>query len=166
VNNNLQLPPFRLIHAAYVTSDLASGKRRLTELYGVTKFREYSDIPIAAPGGGLRIDFAIANANGTHLEVIQPLEDKPNVYTYALPADPTHIAFHHYASRINDKAEWDGLMKTIDDHGLDAPVRGGNDDHKNVYVDTRSHLGHILEFIWLADLNSAIGQEILHPLGR
>ena len=62
---DLQLPPFRMIHAAYVTADLEAGKRRLTAIGGVEEFTIYTGVPIEVPGGQAIIDFAIAQANGT-----------------------------------------------------------------------------------------------------
>jgi septin family protein len=167
VANPLQLPPFRLIHAAYVTAgDLETGKRKLSALFGVTQFRDYSSLHINSEGGGVTIDFSIANASGTHLEVIKPLSGRTDIYRDALPADPTTIGFHHYASRVDNQAEWELIVKAIDEHGIKTFNRGANADLKHVYLDTRAHVGHMLEYIWLTNPHSALADEVLRPFGH
>jgi hypothetical protein len=147
----IRLPPFRLIHAAYVTGDLRSGMRRLAGMFGIEEFMVYPTGAVGVPGGQAMLDVAIADANGAAVEVIQPVGGMDDVYRRALPADPTDIAFHHVASRIADQAEWDMVMEAIDRHGLDVLVRGDDDGFSYVYIDTRKQLGHLLEFIWFSN---------------
>lgn len=147
--SDLQLPPFRLIHAAYVTHDIEAGKRRLGALFGVTEFKEYPEIPVKVPGGVAMIGFALANSNGTNLEVIRPIGGEDHVYRQALPADPADIAFHHFATGIESEAEWKMVKDAADRHGFDVPVYSGEDaTPPYIYLDTRKQLGHMLEFIW------------------
>ena len=120
----LRLPPFRIIHAAYVASDLDAGKRRLSALFGVEDFDTYSRIPIEVPGGEAVIDFVVADANGSCLEVICPAGGKDQVYRQLLPADPADVAFHHFATRIESQAEWDMVEETAERHSLAVPVKG------------------------------------------
>lgn len=145
----LQLPPFRIIHAAYVTHDVERGKRRLASLFGVTEFIEYEGIEVEVPGGVARINFVLANSHGTNLEVIQPAGKMDQVYRQALPGDPDDIAFHHFASSVKSAEEWELVMAAGKQHGLDMPVMSS--DHASpryAYVDARPCLGHMLEFIW------------------
>lgn len=147
--NDLRLPPFRIIHAAYVTSDLQAGQRRLAAMFGVETFSLFAGIPIEVPGGEAIIDFAVADANGTALEAIQPAGGRDRVYRQALPADPGDIAFHHFATRIESEAEWDMVVDAAERHGFDVPVLGHADTGTSyIYLDTRPALGHMLEFIW------------------
>ena len=163
---SLRLPPFRLIHAAYVTGDLDKGKRKLAAMFGVLEVRVYSGIGVDVPGGVAMIDFALANANGTALEVIQPTGGKDAVYRRALPAQPTDIAFHHFASRILCQAEWDMVLEAVDHHGFEVPVRGGTDDYRYIYLDARAHLGHMLEFIWFVSPDAEAAGERVGQIER
>lgn len=145
----LQLPPFRLIHAAYVTHDLEAGKRRLGAMFGVKECTVYPEIDVGVPGGVAKIGFALATSHGTDLEVLQPLGEKDHVYRQALPDDPADIAFHHFASRVDNEAEWQLVVDASVNHGLEVVVDGGREyGARYMYLDTRKHLGHMLEFIW------------------
>ena len=146
---NLQLPPFRLIHAAYVTGDLEKGARRLTTMFGIDEFKIYPELSVGVPGGEAKITFALASANGIDLEVIQPLGGKDDVYRRALPDDPADIRFHHFASRIDGEEEWQKVMDAVHKHRVEVLVEGGeNHGSKYIYLDTRAHLGHLIEYIW------------------
>lgn len=146
---DLSLPPFRIIHAAYVASDLEAGKRRLQAMFAPSEFTTYEGIPIEVPGGQAIIDFVVADANGSALEVIRPAGGKDHVYRQLLPADPGDIAFHHFATRIESRAEWDMVEAAAADHRLDVPVLGHAEEGTSyIYLDTRAQLGHMLEFIW------------------
>lgn len=144
----LRLPPFRIVHAAYVTPDLEQGKRRLAATCGVHEFKVIRGAPIEVPGGVAMIDFAVAEAGGTHFEVIAPKGGRDGVYRNALPADPGAIRFHHFASRIADQGEWDMVAGAAARDDIDVLVHGDSDDLKYIYLDLREHLGHILEYIW------------------
>jgi hypothetical protein len=147
--NGLQLPPFRMIHAAYVTHDVERGKRRLASLFGVIDFTEYPEIEVEVPGGVAKIAFALANANGTNLEVIQPIGEMDHVYRQVLPDDPDDIAFHHFATSVESEAEWQMIMDAVGRHGFDTPVlSSGNSKPRYIYLDARPRLGHMLEYIW------------------
>ena len=146
--SSLRLPPFRLVHAAYVTHDIESGKRRLADMFGVEEFWVYPEIEVEVPGGAAKIAFALATSSGTALEVIKPTGGKDDVYRQELPDDPTDIAFHHFATRLENEAEWQMVLDAAREHGLDIPVRGGGDSGtRYIYLDTRVQLGHMLEFM-------------------
>lgn len=145
----LRLPPFRIIHAAYVASDFEAGKRRLSAMFGAQGFQLLFDVPIPVPGGEAIINIAVADVNGVTLEIIQPAGGKDHVYRQVLPANPEDIAFHHFATRIADQSEWDMVEQTAKANGLDVPVRGHTEAGISyIYLDTRPRLGHMLEFIW------------------
>lgn len=145
----LRLPPFRIIHAAYVASDFEAGKRRLAALFGADSFQLLFDVPIPVPGGEALINVAVADVNGVTLEIIQPAGGKDHVYRQVLPDDPEDIAFHHFATRIDSEAEWDLANAAATSHGLDMPVWAEADPGASyLYLDTRPQLGHMLEFLW------------------
>jgi hypothetical protein len=148
----LQLPPFRMIHAAYVTADLEAGKRRLTAISGVEQFTIYTGVAIDVPGGQAIIDFAIAQANGTTLEAIRPAGGLDRVYRQALPPDPADVAFHHFATRLESAEEWESVREQAARHGIDVPVFGdAAGGTRYIYLDLRPQLGHMLEYIWSED---------------
>ena len=147
--SSLQLPPFRLVHAAYVTHDLEHGKRRLAEMFGIKEVMICPELDVGVPGGTAKIAFAACNSHGTQLEVIQPLGNRDEVYRQALPDDPTDIVFHHYATRVESEAEWQMVEDAAERHGLEVVVDGGDDfGFRYTYLDTRARLGHMLEFMW------------------
>lgn len=147
--NELCLPPFRIIHAAYVASDFEAGQRRLAAMFGIDSFSVIEDVAVEVPGGEAIIDVAVADANGSTLEVIHPAGGRDHVYRQLLPADPADIAFHHFATRIEDQAEWDMVEEAAERHGLCVPVKGfAAPGTSYIYLDTRTQLGHMLEFIW------------------
>lgn len=149
--SDMRLPPFRLIHAAYVTPDLEAGKRRLAAMYGIRQFKIYRDAGIEVPGGIANIDFALAVLDNFAFEAIHPKGGQDAVYRNALPSDPNDIAFHHFATRITSQQEWDCVLEARDKHGLDMLVYGDSDSLKYIYLDMRPHIGHILEYIWYCD---------------
>jgi hypothetical protein len=100
-----RLPPFRIIHAAHVASDFEAGQRRLAAMFGTDGFSVYADVAVEVPGGEAIIDVAVAEANGSTLEVIHPAGGKDHVYRQMPPPDPGDIAFHHFATRIEGQAE-------------------------------------------------------------
>lgn len=145
----LQLPPFRLVHAAYVTHDLEFGKRRLAAMFGVKECMIYPELDIGVPGGTAKIGFAVAVSHGMQLEVIQPLGDMDGVYRQALPDDPADIVFHHFASKVESEDEWQMVLDAAQNHGFEVVVDGGQEfGSRYIYLDTRAQLGHMLEFIW------------------
>ena len=149
---DLQLPPFRLIHAAYVAHDLEAGKRRLTAISGIDDFTIFTATPIEVPGGQAIIDIAIGDANGTTLETLCPVGGLDNVYRQVLPADPADIAFHHFASRLENAAEWDMVQAAARRHEIDVPVFcDAVGATRFIYLDLRPRLGHMIEYLWSED---------------
>ena len=147
-----QLPPFRLIHCAYVAHNAEAGKRRLTAISGITEFTQFQGTPIDVPGGQAIINVVIGNAGGTTLETLCPVGGMDTVYRQVLPADPADIAFHHFCSRIDNLEEWEILQDTARRHGIDVPVfcdaLGGT---RFLYLDLRPRLGHMIEYLWSED---------------
>lgn len=147
-----QLPPFRLLHCAYVAHSMEAGKRRLTEISGVTEFTTFNATPIDVPGGHAMIDIVIGDSNGTTLETLIPVGGQDTVYRQLLPADPSDIAFHHFASRLENAAEWDTVQQVAARHAIDVPVFcdavGGT---RFIYLDLRPRLGHMIEYLWSED---------------
>jgi hypothetical protein len=147
-----QLPPFRLIHCAYVAHSMEAGKRRLTAISGVSTFTTFTATPIPVPGGNAIIDIVIGNANGTTLETLCPMGGQDTVYRQVLPLDPDDIAFHHFASRLESAAEWDMVQQAAARNGIYVPVFcdavGGT---RFIYLDLRPRLGHMIEYLWSED---------------
>jgi hypothetical protein len=146
----MRFPPFRLIHAAYVASDLDRGQQRMSQTHGVETFERFENIEVLVPGGAALIDFVLGDANGTPVEVITPRGGQDAVYRQSLSADPDALVFHHFASRVT-AAEWRDLMATIEANGLPTPVLGSAGEVRYVYVDLRPTLGHMFEFIHYGD---------------
>jgi hypothetical protein len=148
MSSELRLPPFRLIHAAYVTRDLQLGMRRLGGAFGLDSFHVYPTGGVGTPNGTALLEVAVSGVGGGAVEVIQPVGGDDEIYRRFLPDDPSNIALHHFASRILGPSEWDMVMDAVRSRHLDTPVRGEADGFKYIYLDLRSYLGHILEFIW------------------
>ena len=149
-DHDLKLPPFRMVHMAYVTDDLEAGIRFIADAFGVDEVRRFNGAEIEVPGGVALIDFVVANAGGTAIEAIQPIGGRDDIYRAGLP-ERSAVKFHHLASRILDQAEWDLLWDTVRRCNLDILVHGESSAVKYVYIDTREQLGHLMEYIWFSD---------------
>lgn len=148
--SGLELPPFRLIHIAYVTDDLESANASLSSTFGLDKAQIVRDTEIAIPGSSARIDFIVGDAHGTAMEAIMPIGGADTVYRDGV-SKASDVRFHHFASRVESQDEWELLLSTIKKRNLEVVVDGDVSGTKYLYIDTRKHLGHYIEYIWNYD---------------
>ena len=143
------LPPFRLLHACYVTRELDRGIDALLSLFGCPQatIERRRGVRIDTPNGEVTIDYAAITAEGVTLEAIEPRGGPDEFYTRALNPSADQPAFHHLASRIDSPAEWEALMREAARRGIPLLVHGRMGRVDYAYLDLRPWCGHITEYL-------------------
>ena len=135
---------------AYVTRDIAkavAGFERLADVRLKLEVDTEVEATTTLGRGAMHQKVAFLWIGDMQVELIQPVSGLVQLYSDDLPDDDS-IRFHHICHRIDD---WDALQKRIAKNGLPIVLEGGGDALKYCYVDTRSWLGHYVEFTWMTD---------------
>lgn len=139
---------------AYVTNDMAYALNVFAQDFGVSRFYPLITGEEPVPAGGVRIKAALANVNGTEIELIQPLGDGENLFSNALPKDDPKftLVLHHVCIRITGGIEnWERHRSSIDETAHRVAMEGSYGDFLRIlYTDERSRLGHYLEHLWMS----------------
>jgi hypothetical protein len=96
---------------------------------------------------------ALANVNGTEIELIQPLGDGENLFSTALPKDRSFaLVLHHVCIRITGGIEnWEVHRASIDETIHPVAMESAYGDFLRIlYTDERASLGHYLEHMWMS----------------
>jgi hypothetical protein len=135
----------RYFQTAYVTRDLD----RAVEVFQ----RQFGIGPFQFVRGNLvdehtRIDFALAWLGDVMVELIQPTGNGGSFYEAMLGPGPLGIRLHHFGHLVPDRQEWDRLHEQISRDGYPAALEGSVEGFLSyLYIDTRAHTGHFLEYI-------------------
>ena len=140
---------------AYVTNDMDAALELFARDFGVSRFYPLVTGDEPVPAGGIRMKAALANVNGTEIELIQPLSDGENLFSNALTKDPGFtLVLHHICIRITGGLEnWEQHRASIDEatHPVAMESAYGN-FLRILYTDERPRLGHYLEHMWMSPL--------------
>lgn len=149
----LASPNARHHQIAYVTNDMDKALELFAQYYGVSRFFPLVTGEEPVPAGGIWMKAAIANVNGTQIELIQPLGDGENLFSNALPEDGRFtVVLHHICIRITGGiANWERHRASIDEAAHPVALENAYGDFLRIlYTDERPHLGHYLEHIWMS----------------
>lgn len=141
---------------AYVTRDLDKAMAIFADRYGVESFDRFDpEMVVRTPEGERPMAVRVASfwAGGLNIEVIEPVSGYVDHYVSMLPPggrDPTP-RFHHISLRRDDEpAMREEIARLGQPLAFEGPVsiREAIPDLVFVYLDTRSTLGHYLEYTW------------------
>lgn len=138
---------------AYVTNDMDKAIEVFAQDFGVTRFYPLVTGEEPVPAGGIRMKAALANVNGTEIELIQPLGEGENLFSNALPKDGKFmIAVHHVCIRITGGIEnWERHRASIDEAKHPVALENSYGEFlRIVYTDEHPRLGHYLEHMWMS----------------
>ena len=131
---------------AYVTRDLDAAARMFGNRHGIRAFHFIRDIPF---GPGATIHLGLAWAGEVMVELIQADGDASNLYTTMLPPLGQTVHFHHLGHLVEERAEWDAVVKQAQASGLEIALHGNNHGLNYLYLDARAETGHYLEYVHL-----------------
>lgn len=138
----------------YATTDLDHAMEIWAEDFNATKFfvREAAPMAITTASGPktMELRLAFAYVNGLMIELIEPVGGDIETYAEVLPEEGFGTVLHHTAFLLNgDLSEWDDLRDWMSASGHPVVLEGAVEDQARfAYLDTRSRLGHHLEYIW------------------
>ncbi|HEY3827202.1 MAG TPA: VOC family protein [Bryobacteraceae bacterium] len=138
---------------AYVTNDLDKALELFSRDFGVSRFYPLVTGDEPVPAGGIWMKAALANVNGTEIEIIQPLGDGENLFSTALPKDRGFaLVLHHVCIRITGGIEnWEVHRASIDETIHPVAMESAYGDFLRIlYTDERASLGHYLEHMWMS----------------
>ncbi len=139
----LFLPGFFQI--GYVSNDLDRAQRLLGEQFGIENFHQMLDLDFDEK---TRICIATAYVGETMIEIITPTGTGEDIYSMHLPSNEDFvIRHHHYGHLYTREEDWLHVQSMIRKH----PVVYHSEMEgliEAVYIDTRSTLGHYLEYIY------------------
>lgn len=133
----------------YVTHDIDQAIALMGNGLGLSDFSRF-DLPLQlqTPDGEKTANVRVATAwaGATQIELIQPLSGHVDVYVAGLPEDPADPTprFHHLAVRRESLEE---MQREIAGLGLPIAFETGGAGINSAFIDTRSKLGHHLEFV-------------------
>lgn len=140
------LPTGRLYHTGYVVEDIQASIRHWVELAGVGPFVVFDDFEFVAPvyrgaPGGPRVTLAFGAIGEQCVELIQPLDADPSIYT------ELQGALHHVGIGV---PSLDDALVPYARAGVNCAFRaafpfGGG----CAYLDTRATLGVFTELVEL-----------------
>ena len=135
----------RFFQYGYVTRNLDAATAKFGERFGPAQWSTLSGSPEVPQVK--RVGFTFRD--GINVEIIEVNAQVPSLYKDFLPDTEEDIRLHHHGHLIDD---YDGVLNLIKSEGYDMPF--AIDDPAYVqfcYADTRTQLGHYLEFICLGD---------------
>jgi hypothetical protein len=143
---------------AYATSDTAAAIIVFRELYNCPNFytREPVMQPVSTPNGPttLHLLLSFAYLGEACIELIEPLKDNTGnyhdngIYSSMLPAERAAPVIHHLAYLMDgDLDGWTKFRTQVPDELVlfEGAVKN---DRRFLYLDTKSQLGHYLEYLW------------------
>jgi hypothetical protein len=135
----------RHFQTAYVTRDLDRAVEIFQRQFGI---RSFQFVPGNQVDEHTRIDFALAWLGDEMVELIQPTGNGGSFYEVMLGPDPLGIRLHHFGHLVPNRTEWDRLREQVSREGYPTPLQGSVAGFLSyLYVDTRAHTGHYLEYI-------------------
>ncbi len=149
----LASPNARHHQIAYVTNDMERALDLFAQDFGVSRFYALVTGDEPVPAGGIRMKAALANVNGTEIELIQPLGEDGNLFSNALPKDRKFaLVLHHVCIRITGGIEnWERHRAAIDEAKHPIAMESAYGDFLRIlYTDERASLGHYIEHIWMS----------------
>jgi hypothetical protein len=139
-----------LFQIGYVTRDLDAAVRQLGAIHGIERFRIKRDVPSMPGMPKMLMHQAHAFIGAVQIEIIQPAGGDDGLYRDFCAADSSAIRHHHFGMWVDDGAEYSGLRAALEEQNIPVvfeatiPNIGGA-----IYADTRSMLGHYLEYVHL-----------------
>lgn len=145
-----------LFQLGYVTDDIERASAELQRDFGIAAFAQIPGLDVSAPNGGtMSVNFAMAWAGDTMVELIQPCGGDDAMLRDVLPVESTGapaVRLHHVAYLVADLAALDAARQQYVDLGIDIPVQGvGMEMVYFFYADTRARLGHYSEYVALTE---------------
>ena len=135
----------RHFQTAYVTRDLDRAVEDFQRQFGIRSFQFVRGNRIDEH---TRIDFALAWLGNVMVELIQPAGDGNSFYEVMLGADGLGTRLHHFGHLVPERTEWDRIREQVARDGYTVPLQGSVEGFLSyLYVDTRPHTGHFLEYI-------------------
>jgi len=137
---------------AYVTTDLERAADLLGKSFDIPEFYigGIHELP-RVDAGAAKIRSAIAWVGATQLEIIQPCGGQDQAYREFLPSDGFGVRHHHFCGRIFTRHGFDEAEAEFAARGFPIVMRMVTDRLCAFYADTRTILGHYLEYVWIAD---------------
>lgn len=134
---------------AYVTRDLEYAIALFRDNCGMGDVIHFEpDLEVMTPNGIRRSTSKVALGwidDHFLIELIQPISGTVDIYSDFL-AEDRQPRFHHSAMRCHD---WEETRRRVLEKGWVIAVEHHMPEGLNfMYVDTRSTLGHYLEYIW------------------
>lgn len=136
----------------YVTNDLARAADVFRTRYGVPAFRDLGEVILKRDEGGeARIRFALCFAGATQLEIIEPRGGEDSLYTDTLPKSGFGLVLHHVAFKVPTLQALEEKRTSLVAAGNSIAFSGGDARiARFFYVDSRSTLGHYIEYLYLS----------------
>lgn len=145
-------PELGIFQMAYVVDDIEAAMARWTRDLRVGPWflldRFTGDDPIYRGGPShMAVKIAMAFAGHMQIELLQPLDDHPSVYSETI--DRQGYGFHHYGIGSRD---FEGDIASYEAHGYELAFRAGVPTGGSVgYMDTKGALPGFVELIELSD---------------
>ncbi len=134
---------------AYVTNDMQEAVKRMKALYGFKNFLRVPEVTLSfGQDRTAIIEVALAYAASTQIEIIQHLGGNVNLYQEGLGGTDFQLAFHHEAQRVSTKEVYEQIKAAWRIRGFSMVLEGENNFVHYCYVDTRTILGHCVEYVW------------------
>lgn len=133
----------------YVTHDIERAIDLVSSQFGLGEFSRFDmQFPLVTPAGPKTVDLRVATAwvGKLQVELIEPVSGYTDYYLPSLPADRSDATprFHHAAVRRDSE---DDMRREAERLGLPVLYETGGAGITCLFVDTRAHLGHLLELV-------------------
>jgi hypothetical protein len=158
------LDPARgIIHAehfqiAYNTNDIVRAQEVLANRYGIRAFRTLAgQLP---EGGSIHIELAWVGP--VMYELLTAEGPGSTVYRKGLPEDGFAMRHHHLGYLVHDGAQWDALMKAVQDGGWNMPNCRNNPGFLRSCFVEAPELGHYLEYVFPEDAGRQFFESVPH----
>src|SRR6185369_14951139 len=134
-----------LFQAAYVTNDVVRAMAEFSSAYGIQRFLGPNPFELRSGGQSMKIKTALAFVGPTMVELIEPDGGADGLYRDFLPKNDFAIRHHHYASLVENDAQWTDLVQRIENSKRRVVLDGDMSGVRFMYIDTLKHLGHYME---------------------
>jgi len=135
----------------YVTTDFDQALAHFAD-YGLTRWAEMREIDVHVIGDKhATLSVGLGYFGALQIEVIQPHSGYCAIYNEILPTTGFGLRLHHHGFLLYDESDYAALRDTHAERGARTVIDGLNPRSGNryFYADTRSELGHYVEYIYL-----------------
>jgi len=140
----------RHFQIAYLVDDVHAAMAEFGEKYGIAKWHVMDMLAMHGEGSPSRYLALAWTDEGLMVELIEPIEDVPSIYSGWRKDSGQAARFHHLGFLVDNDEEFAAIKRQLAEAGCPVATEGAAGNVlQYAYIDTTKALGHYYELIYL-----------------